>query len=360
MWACTLPENAAPPATDAGAGSPASGASTGGSSTGGSATGGTTTGGSVTGGTTTGGTTTGGTGGATGGSMAGSTTGGTVGEAGKGGMGGSPPGAGMGGQGGTGGGASGMGGTVGGAGSAGKGGSAGTGGSPPTGCPCLAHRYSFSGADTTATDSVGSRHGTIVGGSQSGGAVTLGAEQYVELPAGIVSALSNATFEAWVTWTGGTANWQRVFDFGSNDGAAGEQGTGASYIFFTPRAQAGTAANCTGPANFPRVAATPAGPPQESCVMGASAFPTGLTHIAVSIGSTLTLYINGAPIGTPITPAVGLSFITDTHNWLGRSQFSADMEFAGTISEFRIYNTERSSAQIAASNTAGPDTPPTQ
>ena len=61
-----------------------------------------------------------------------------------------------------------------------------------------------------------------------------------------------------------------------------------------------------------------------------------------------------------VTPAVSLSGITDTNNWLGRSQYAADADFAGSISEFRIYGTARSAAQIAASNTAGPDTPPTQ
>jgi hypothetical protein len=329
------------------------GTATGGTATGGTATGGTATGGTATGGTMTGGTATGGTGGSsTGGSMAGSSTGGTVGGAGKGGT------AGTGGTtAGTGGSAAGTGGTTGGA---GKGGTGGTGGGGST---VLVHRYSFSGTDTTAMDSIGTAHGTIIGGTQAAGVVTLSggtSDQYVDLPAGIVSVLSSATFEAWVTWTGGTANWQRVFDFGANTEAAGNQGTGTSYLFFTPRAQAGTAANCTGPANFPRVAMTPDGPTMESCVMGAAAFPTGSAHIAVSVGATLGLYINGAPIGTSITPSTSLSSIADTHNWLGRSQFSPDGEFAGTISEFRIYNTARSSAQISASYAAGPDTPPTQ
>lgn len=256
---------------------------------------------------------------------------------------------------------------MGGAGAGGKGGtggSGGSGGSAPTVCPCLAHRYSFSGSGTTATDSIGSSNGTIVGGTQSGGVVTLTggtSNQYVQLPAGIVSALSSATFEMWVTWTGGTANWQRVFDFGTSDAGAGAQGTGTSYLFFTPRpGAAGTATNCMAANAMPRVAISSGGPTMESCVGSSSAFPTGLTHIAVSIGTTMSLYINGAAIGSPVTPTVGLSSITDSNNWLGRSQFTADQEFAGTISEFRIYNTARTGSQIAASNTAGPDTPPTQ
>jgi hypothetical protein len=87
-----------------------------------------------------------------------------------------------------------------------------------------------------------------------------------------------------------------------------------------------------------------------------------LTHVAVVIdSSTMTLYIAGAAVGTPATLNTSLSVIAGyDNNWLGRSQFSADTEYAGTISEFRIYNTARTSSQITSSANAGPDTVPTQ
>ena len=389
VWACALPQNNPPPdggteeggttgkggsSTGGASGSATGGSATGGSSTGGT-TGGTTTGGSDTGGTTTGGTTTGGTAGSTGGSMAGTATGGTMAgtaSGGKGGSAGTTAGTTSGGKGGSAG-TVGMGGTMAGTASGGKGGTAGTmggGGSGPTVCPCLVHRYSFTGTNTTAADSIGTADGTITGGTQGGGVVTLsGTEQYVTLPTGILSGLTNATFEAWVTWTGGTTNWHRIFDFGNNAGDSGDQGTVAGnatapYIFLTPRAGGSTAtANCAGTGNVPRLAITGAGPSMESCVVGTAAFPAGSaanpTHVAVTVGSTMTLYINGTSVGM-ITPAVNLGAITDTHNWLGRSQFAPDGEYAGTMTEFRIYNTARSSAQIAASRTAGPDSAPAQ
>jgi hypothetical protein len=387
-WACTLPETAPPGESGGGTsgaangGTATGGAATGGTATGGTATGGTATGGTATGGTATGGTATGGTatggtatggtatggtatggtttGGTTTGGTAGSGTGGSAGAGGgTGGSGGSATGGSAGtpsgGTGGSGGSATGgSAGTVG-----GKGGTGGSGGTPGV----LAHRYSFSGTDTVAVDSVGNRNGTITGGTQSGGVVTLSggtSDQYVSLPGGLISGLTNATFEAWVTWTGGTSNWQRLFDFGTNENGEGAQGAGTTYVFFTPRAGAAGAGTCTGAANFPRVAITQSGPTAETCVSGSSAFPSGLTHIAVTIGSTMSLYINGQPIGTPVAPAVNLGGVVDQNNWLGRSQFTPDAEFAGSISEFRIYPTERSASQIAASNTAGPDTPPTQ
>jgi hypothetical protein len=330
-----------PPSGGEGGDDTGSGGSTGGSTSG-------------TGGDETGGTVTGGIGGMSGGRDP---------SGGRGGAGGSP--AGSSGKGGAGtSGAAGKGGT----GGASTGGAGGSGGTTACGA-CIVHRYSFSGTTTTATDSVGTAHGTIVGGTQSGGVVTLAggtADQYVSLPTSVLAGLTDVTLEFWVSWTGGTATWQRVFDFGSNDGAAGEQGstnTSSSYFFFTPRGQATTAsASCMGTtAGLPRVTYTLAGPASETCVIGAGAFPAGLTQVAVTVqNTTLSLYLNGAAFGTPAALPGTLTDVTRTNNWLGRSQFSSDTEFAGTISEFRVYSVARSASQIAASSTAGPDTPPTQ
>src|SRR5438477_9080348 len=79
----------------------------------------------------------------------------------------------------------------------------------------LKHRYSFNEASgTVAKDSVGGADGTLLGGaSLSGGKVTLdGNDGYVDLPNGIISKLTDATFEAWVTFSGEGGAWQRVFD----------------------------------------------------------------------------------------------------------------------------------------------------
>jgi hypothetical protein len=328
----------------------------GGSSTGG--LGGVTTGGAPTGGTPSGGRTPIG---------GGPTSGGAAGRGGApGGRGGAPGGrGGFGGDGLVGGGGFGKGG-IGGA-SGGKGGTAGAGaggtaGTSGCGGACIVHRYAFSGTDTTATDSVGSAHGTIVGGIQSSGVVTLAGgatDQYVSFPASILTGLADVTLEFWVTWTGGTVNWQRVFDFGSNDGAPGDQGstnTDSSYFFFTPRALATSAsAGCT------TTASGIAGAASETCLIGSAAFPTSMTQVAVTTqGTTLSLYIGGASAGTPVTLPGGIASVTRTNNWLGRSQYSSDTEFSGSISEFRVYGVARSASQISASYSAGPDTPPTQ
>ena len=376
VWSCALPTNNAPPtAGSAGSGGASGSGGTGntaagmpgGSSTGGTAgmTGGTGgTGGTTTGGTagSTGGTNTGGTAGSTGGTLGGGGQGGTAGSMAGAGTGGAMGGAGSGGKAG----AAGTAGSMAGAGSGGKGGTAGTGGTPGV----LKHRYSFTGSNTTATDSVGGLDGSLLNGAtQSGGVVTLSGgttDQYVNLPSGVLFGLTAVTIEAWASWTGGTSNWQRLFDFGQSDGTSGEQGgtnSTSPYLFFTPRAQATENTNCNNPtASRPRVAITSSGPANEYCAFGGAAFPDGtMTHVAVTIdASTMALYINGSPEGAPVSVGTPLSVVSGYFAWLGRSLFSSDTEFAGTISEFRIYPTARSASQISASSSAGPDNVPPQ
>jgi hypothetical protein len=59
----------------------------------------------------------------------------------------------------------------------------------------------------------------------------------VDLPNGIISSLTNVSLETWVKWNGGS-QWQRLFDFGSNSGGENAQGTGQTYLAFTPRSSA--------------------------------------------------------------------------------------------------------------------------
>jgi len=96
----------------------------------------------------------------------------------------------------------------------------------------LVHRYSFSG---TCNDSIGTAHGLLINGTGqarfANGQLILGnngsqssggsAIDYVDLPNGIISSLGKqATFEAWVTWTG-SSMWQRILDFGTSSAGEG-------------------------------------------------------------------------------------------------------------------------------------------
>jgi len=234
---------------------------------------------------------------------------------------------------------------------------------------CLVHRYKFNdGAagspTTTVLDSVGTANGTAVNVTLSGtGTLTLAGaqtDQYVSLPKGIISALGNsATFEAWINWNGNTQAWQRVFDWGANDGTAagGQQGTGTAFVFFTPNSGAGVSLFSVNTVGLTEV-------------MGTSFFPQGLNaqqqphHLACVIDGgggdagtgSAAVYIDGTLVSrTPLMSV--LSGLNDANNWLGRSQFAADPEFSGTYYDFRIYSTALTQQQINASIAAGPDAP---
>lgn len=226
---------------------------------------------------------------------------------------------------------------------------------------CLQHRYSFNGMGVVAADGVGDADGDILGGAALSGNGTLVlaggiTDQFVDLPAGIISRLgANATIETWVAWTGAGAPWQRIFDFGSSELAPGTQGTGVTYLFLTPSNTINTDL---------RVAYTNAGPPAERVVNALTPLPFPQeVHLAVVIdgaAATLTLYQNGALVGTAPTLDTTLPLLNDVNNWLGRSQFQPDEEFQGTLNEVRIYSAARSAAQIDASFDAGPNALPAQ
>jgi hypothetical protein len=52
---------------------------------------------------------------------------------------------------------------------------------------------------------------------------------------------------------------------------------------------------------------------------------------------------------------MSLSAINDINCWLGRSQYSADADFGGSIDEFRIYSAALTALQVRTSNLAGPN-----
>jgi len=248
---------------------------------------------------------------------------------------------------------------------------------------CLVHRYQFNdlappdggvstgggdgGAPSGAIihDSVGTADGIAVRATPSGnGTITLvsspnaALDQYVQLPAGIISSLGNsATFEAWVTWTGTGGVWQRIFDFGANELPPGNKGTGNSFLFLSPQ-------NGIAPDVLFVSFITVGNPVNEISTTGPLTSGT-IQHVALVLDSTPTdggtasmiLYVNGVRVmSSPMSNQ--LNNVNDVNNWLGRSQFAADPSFSGTYSEFRIYSSARTDAQIAASFASGPDALP--
>jgi hypothetical protein len=227
----------------------------------------------------------------------------------------------------------------------------------------LAHRYSFNGTGTVATDSVAGANGAIMGGSNatlSGGSVSLSGdlgahytnEGYVQLPSNLLSPLSNATLEVWVTWRGtgssGSRTWQRIFDFGDQI-ASGSDLVGHTYLFLTPYATS---------SGLLRAAFSTNGSANETVVNASHAFPlNSQAHVAVvadDTNDTLALYLNGDPDGSVAWTGT-LASINNVNSWLGRSNYNVDPELNGVLHEVRMYRTALSAAQIHASYLAGPD-----
>lgn len=218
----------------------------------------------------------------------------------------------------------------------------------------LAHRYTFSGEGSQALDTQGEASAEVVGTALDGsGAVTLVAgdvAQYVEVPPGLLSALANASLEAWFTWDGGP-QWVRLIDFGSTiEGTPGEPGTGESFITMTPN-------GATGP-SYPYAAFNPPGTDAEVSCSGTGALTTGvLHHVAITLDTqsdAFTLYLDGMLACAKALP-FELAVIDDVNSWLGRSQFATDVGFSGSIDEFRIYDVALTASQVAFSYQAGPD-----
>jgi hypothetical protein len=240
----------------------------------------------------------------------------------------------------------------------------GEGGAPVAGCPdcdalqaALLHRYDFEGSGTAVMDRVGTAHGTVVGGGSlstvdgkgvlvlSGGS----AGPYVDLPNNLVSPLTSATFETWVTWAGGDA-WQRIFDFGDSTNASPEDNpaSGKSYLFLTPVTSTG---------GVIRAAYSINGIADETHADSAEALPLSLSQMVVVVdaaGGQMLLYQDGKVVGGQAFSGA-LGSLNDVNCWLGRSQYETDPEFDGTFHDFRIYDAALTPSQIAASFAGGPD-----
>ncbi len=219
----------------------------------------------------------------------------------------------------------------------------------------LKHRYRFAETSgTTIADSQGSADGTLLNetnASFSGtGQLHLGGGApgaYVDLPNGIISALTNATFEAWVTYSN-TPMWARVFSFGVSDLGDGNAGVGSNYIFLAT-------------ANPVRYTFKAGGASENPVLDYPGPFPQDVpTHVVCTYNTDVgiaKLFLNGELVATGVA-TVPLSTLNDLNNWLGRSQFANDPFFLGSFDEFRIYEGSMSDGDVALSYTAGPDTVP--
>jgi hypothetical protein len=193
--------------------------------------------------------------------------------------------------------------------------------------------------ENNVQDSSGNNlHGTAFGTpaytqGQTGYGMALsfdGEDDYIELPVGpTVSTLTGCTIATWVNWSELGTNWQRIFDIGT--------GTTVN-MFLTPS----TGANM-------RFAITTGGSGAESQLNAPGELSPGWHHVAVTIDSTsmsMALYLDGQNVASGSTQVRPADLGETTQNWLGRSQYTSDDYFIGSLDDFRIYSTAMSDGQV--------------
>jgi hypothetical protein len=229
----------------------------------------------------------------------------------------------------------------------------------------LTHRYSFN--DGTANDSVGGANGVLVNGPQiAGGRVNFGNNgftfdplygKYVDLP-NQVARTPALTLETWATYAGGMV-FQEIASLGTGSGGERLPGApdlptgtfGTDYVAIIPHLPFNNQQGLTGTIRTVSVL--------EQQLVVPPPLPTGAEHhIAYVVdypNRTAALYLDGAEVGRR-SISIDPSTFDQVNDWLGRSQFSPDPFFNGSINEFRIYDHALSGAEVAASFAAGPDT----
>ncbi len=241
----------------------------------------------------------------------------------------------------------------------------------------LRNRWSFSEASGTAVnDSIGAATATIKGSpfSRASGQVTLSggssaSAAYIDLPNGLISSLTDVTLEGWMTVTN-SQSWARILDFGrtnqtSAGGATGEltapgspsgNTTGTDYILLS--AQVG------GDQSLRRIAlrdntATEQGTNFSDPITNGQQFHFALVFDSLGNNGSpqVRYYKNGVLVGTQNT-TVTLANIEDVNNWLGRSNYTGDLNLAGSYNEFRLWTRALSASAIAETDAAGPDALP--
>lgn len=221
----------------------------------------------------------------------------------------------------------------------------------------IVNQFTFN--DGTVTDSVGGTTATLVGGSAVTGTGATGVLSLtggrLDLANGMFTSAASGGTAGEVTialWAQATtnANWAAVASFGP--GPAGSNTPNPStqdYIQVIAQHGAGgaTLRSTTHAANNGT----------EGFVDGAAALSTSsLQHLVTTYNAgtgNVEFFVDGASAGTA-TIATGLNINTfaDTANNLGQSQWG-DPAFQGQISEFTVYDTALSSAEVTTAFNAG-------
>jgi hypothetical protein len=167
---------------------------------------------------------------------------------------------------------------------------------------------------------------------------------YVTVPAPEALAPDAVTIAVWVRLASASSsqNWARIYDFGNGT-------TAKTFFYVTSRASDSP----NTPVRF-GISNTGHTSAAEERLEGSTTLSANVWHhIAVVLPAgptyTGTLYIDGVAVDTNDAMTLHLSDVgTTTENWIGRSPFTSDPYFSGSLDDFRIYKRALSAAEISA------------
>lgn len=263
---------------------------------------------------------------------------------------------------------------------------------PPAPAPLPLNRWKFNNAagavasGTAFTDSISGETATLLGngatlngtaivlpGTTNGNQTAAAISAYLDLPNGIVSSKTSMTFETWVRPIS-SKTWQRIFDFGCAnltsgagasvgeilDGAAAPGGFFAydnlllslnnNGVFGSHRLEGKLAGTVTGTVDTDLSTATTANTEYHYVMTvedGAGAYGSN--------GARAKWYRNGTVQGS-LDLSYRLRDMSDVNNWIGRSQWAADMNSNMAINELRIYDRAITPAEVLTTYNAGANT----
>jgi hypothetical protein len=189
------------------------------------------------------------------------------------------------------------------------------------------------GNDATLHAGTGTSAGQTFSAGKVGNALTLieANKGYVAMPAGLLANACEATIAAWVYVNSDNNSWSRIWDFGSDT---------TSYMFLT---------RITNTDELARFGITNKGGSNEEVIKGQTPVPyRKWTHVAVVLGPAGgTLYFDGEVVGSNPSMALRPADLGSTSkNYIGRSQYTADPYFNGSVDEFRVYTRALSADEI--------------
>ncbi len=232
----------------------------------------------------------------------------------------------------------------------------------------LIHRYTFNESPdgVTVPDVVGGADGTLVNrtgmaviadgqatmGNDGSQTANSGTGDYIDLPNGLISSLSQMTIQCWATYTDDDlAIWGRILSFGTSDGGEDQSPSGSTtgYLTIQPNRsgnQAGAEIHAQGSGSSRSIVLNGRSPLHEEILY---------TYVQDDAAGRVRFYINGALQGTMVSSDImKLQDLIDNNVWLGRGQWN-DPLHTGSFNECRIYDTVLNAEEIMVSYLTGPD-----